>query len=141
MGMNRGLNGIVAPSYADSLQVVAIKGDLYVFTGPGQLTRLPVGTDGQSLVASSIDSKGVAWTTLKRWKGVWGSPPPTTVYDFLAGMPSAFSSDSANNTPTVLANPGGAGAPPDTNVMVFNTGLDARSVETHLIVPAGITNV
>lgn len=37
------------------------KGDLAVATGPGAATRLPVGTDGQALIADSSQATGLAW--------------------------------------------------------------------------------
>ena len=37
------------------------KGDLFVATAPSTLTRLPVGTDGTYLQASSFATPGVAW--------------------------------------------------------------------------------
>lgn len=40
------------------------KGDLLAATGNNQLARVPVGTDGQALVADSSQSAGVAWATL-----------------------------------------------------------------------------
>lgn len=39
------------------------KGDILVATGSSSVTRLPVGTDGQYLVADSGSSTGVSWTT------------------------------------------------------------------------------
>jgi len=40
------------------------KGDTYVATAAGAVTRLAVGTDGQVLTADSTATKGVAWTTI-----------------------------------------------------------------------------
>ncbi len=52
--VNRGGTGIT--SYT--------KGDLLVATGATTLAKLPVGTDGQALLAASATSTGVEWTTL-----------------------------------------------------------------------------
>ena len=41
------------------------KGDLLVYTGERQVVRLPVGTDGQVLMADSTSPFGVKWATLE----------------------------------------------------------------------------
>lgn len=37
------------------------QGDIFVVTGPGMITRLPVGTDGDVLTANSMATDGVEW--------------------------------------------------------------------------------
>jgi hypothetical protein len=37
------------------------KGDLLVTTGGASLNRLPVGTDGQALIADALSTNGVKW--------------------------------------------------------------------------------
>jgi len=39
------------------------KGDIVVATGDGTFTRLPVGTDGQAIVADSSTATGLAYAT------------------------------------------------------------------------------
>ena len=41
------------------------KGDLLVYVGERQVVRLPVGTDGQVLMADSTSQFGVKWATLE----------------------------------------------------------------------------
>ena len=43
---------------------ITAKGDLIAATGAGAISRVPVGTDGQLLTASSTSSTGVSWTTV-----------------------------------------------------------------------------
>ena len=47
-----------------SAEVGLAKGDLLVFRGPGDVVRLPVGSDGQVLMADSSDPLGVKWADL-----------------------------------------------------------------------------
>ncbi len=44
-----------------SRSVLSTKGDLYVATGAGAVTRQPVGTDGQVLVADAAQANGMRW--------------------------------------------------------------------------------
>ena len=41
-----------------------LKGDIIVFRGEGDPIRLPIGQDGQVLVADSSTESGVKWVTL-----------------------------------------------------------------------------
>ena len=43
------------------LETLTAKGDLYVATGPGAITRLPAGTDGYILKVNSSTSTGLMW--------------------------------------------------------------------------------
>ena len=44
-----------------SAEIGLAKGDLLVFRGPGDVVRLPVGNDGQVLVADSAEPLGLRW--------------------------------------------------------------------------------
>lgn len=54
------------PSVEGGIQptIVTAKGDLIVATGNATLTRQPVGSDGQVLVADSTQADGVAWQSV-----------------------------------------------------------------------------
>ncbi len=164
--MNRGLSGLIAPPTPDNLAALMIKGDLYVVTGPGQLARLPVGSNDQYLQASSVAANGVQWVTVKRWKGVWNSPPPTTIYDlanvqttqgggtgwivpspqaafpfysfdFGGGQQGIPSDIQSQNVSTTPS----AGAPPDARCVGMYSGAGGYGCRFEGIVPAGITKL
>ena len=44
-----------------SAELGLAKGDIIVFRGPGDAVRLPIGTDGQILVADSTEPLGLKW--------------------------------------------------------------------------------
>ena len=44
-----------------SAELGLAKGDIIVFRGPGDPVRLPIGTDGQILVADSTEPLGLKW--------------------------------------------------------------------------------
>lgn len=43
--------------------MLTAKGDLYVATGPGAITRLPMGVDGYVLRSNSLKAEGLEWTS------------------------------------------------------------------------------
>jgi hypothetical protein len=43
--------------------LATVKGDLFVATGPGTVTRIPAGTDGQVLVVDPTTATGLRWAT------------------------------------------------------------------------------
>ena len=47
-----------------SAELGLAKGDIIVFRGPGDPVRLPIGTDGQILVADSTEPLGIKWVDL-----------------------------------------------------------------------------
>ena len=47
-----------------SAELGLAKGDIIVFRGPGDAVRLPVGTDGQVLMADSSEPLGMKWADL-----------------------------------------------------------------------------
>lgn len=49
---------------AQQLSTLTAKGDIYVATGPGIVTRLPVGSNDQVLASQSGESAGVAWVDI-----------------------------------------------------------------------------
>ena len=51
------------PDYARK-DLLTTKGDLFVATGAGALTRLAVGSNGQFLQADSAQSTGLAWVAV-----------------------------------------------------------------------------
>ena len=51
-------------SNAIPMNIGLMKGDLLVYRGEGDVVRLPVGTDGQVLVADSDSELGVKWANL-----------------------------------------------------------------------------
>lgn len=55
--------GNLADAFANKTDKATLttKGDLYVATAASTITRLPVGTDGQALVADSAQAAGVKW--------------------------------------------------------------------------------
>ncbi len=46
-----------------SAELGLAKGDIIVFRGPGDPVRLPVGSDGQVLMADSSAPLGIKWAT------------------------------------------------------------------------------
>jgi len=50
----------------NALQVVTTKGDLIVATASVTLTRLPIGTDGDALIADSVASMGMRWSSTNK---------------------------------------------------------------------------
>lgn len=62
---------------------VTTKGDLYVATGAGTLTRVGVGTDGQVFTADSTKTAGVAWATATGGSGSSSGTTVTTVEQYL----------------------------------------------------------
>lgn len=63
-----GQTGVVVLTSADvgaqPIATIDAKGDLYAGTGADATTRLPVGTDGQTLRANSAMATGLEWDTL-----------------------------------------------------------------------------
>ena len=49
------------PTSSIPVSIGLMKGDILVFRGEGDIVRLPVGTDGQILVADSTSEFGVSW--------------------------------------------------------------------------------
>lgn len=53
-----------------SRSVLTTKGDMYVATGAGSVSRLPAGANGQLLIADSTQAGGLKWATLQTTKSL-----------------------------------------------------------------------
>lgn len=69
------LGGVAASGYVLK-STLAAKGDIYVATGSGVIVRLPVGTDGQTIVADSSQLAGIKW-------GVGGATLDNNMLNFI----------------------------------------------------------
>lgn len=70
--------------------IATTKGDLISVTGPQTYIRVPVGTDGQALIADSTQASGLRW-------GTSGIPP--TIVDAKGDLIVATANDTVTRLP------------------------------------------
>lgn len=117
---------------------------VYVDTPSGGSSgpSLPTGgTANQTLVKQSSADGDAAWETLPQFKGEWAGLEVKKTYDMAGGVLSA--DFTVTSTPTVIANPGGAGTPPPDSYVVQLNSRDGSTPDDAitLVVPTGISLV
>lgn len=78
----------VDTSYVVTASAIDFKGDMIVGLGPGNYSRLPAGTDGSVLVATSSESLGVKWVQSN--EGYYPTPVGSIICFAANYAPSGF---------------------------------------------------